>query len=339
MKALVYPEWDRLEVREVPEPVPRAGEVVVRVAAVGICGSELEGFATRSPRRAPPLVMGHEFCGEVAALGPGVEGYRPGDRVVVNSVISCGRCEACRDGQGHLCPDREVFGMKRPGGFAELCAAPVSTLLPLPEKVSPLQGALVEPLANGVHALSLLSQRLPETVLVIGAGTIGLMCLQVARAMGALRLLAADTNDRRLEVAHRLGAEPVLNPGRSDLVAEVRQFTRGRGADVVVDAVGAGVTRRAAVAACRPGGEVVWIGLHEDPTELSGFDVVLGERRVAGSYAVTPRDLRTAIGLFAHGRIETAPWARPFPLAEGARVFRELVTAPPEGYIKAVLVP
>ncbi len=339
MKALVYLDWDKLEVRDVPEPAPKPGEVVVRVAAVGICGSELEGFASRSSRRTPPLIMGHEFCGEVTAVGGGTTGYRPGDRVVVNSVISCGRCQACREGQTHLCPEREVFGMKRPGGFAELCAVPVSTLLPLPEKVSPLQGALVEPLANGVHALSLVAQRLPETVLVIGAGTIGLMALQVAKAMGAFRLVAADTNEQRLEVAHALGAEPVFNPGRTDLVAAVREFTRGRGADVVIDAVGASTTRRQAVAASRPGGDVVWIGLHEDATELSGFDVVLGERRISGSYAVTPRDLQAAIGLFAHGKIEIAPWARPFPLTEGARVFRELVTASPNDYIKAILLP
>lgn len=339
MKALVYPEWDRVEVRDVPEPSPKAGEVLVRVAAAGICGSELEGFATRSPRRTPPLIMGHEFCGEVVSVGAGIEGYRAGDRVVVNSVISCGRCEDCREGEPHLCPAREVFGMKRPGGFAELCAVPASTLLPLPEEVSPLQGALVEPLANGVHALSLVSRRFPETVLVIGAGTIGLMVLQVARAMGAMRLVAADTNDHRLRIAHRLGAELALNPARDDLVAAVREFSRGRGSDVVVDAVGASETRRAAVAAARPGGEVVWIGLHEDRTEVSGFDVVLGERRIAGSYAVTPRDLQTAIALFAHGRVETAPWAKPFPLAEGARVFRELVEAPPSDYVKALLLP
>jgi threonine dehydrogenase-like Zn-dependent dehydrogenase len=229
--------------------------------------------------------------------------------------------------------------MKRPGGFAEYCAVPAATLLPLPEKVSPVEGALVEPLANGVHALSLVSQRFPETVLVIGAGTIGLMALQVAKALGGFRLLCADTNERRLEVAHRLGAEPVFNPARTDVVAAVRDFTRGRGADVVVDAVGTSGTRRAAVAASRAGGEVVWIGLHEDSTQLSGFDLVLGERRVSGSYAVTPRDLRTAIGLFAHGKIEVAPWVRPFPLGEGARVFRELLTAPPADYIKALLLP
>ncbi len=339
MKALVYPAWDTLEVREVPPPAPAPGEVLVRVAAAGICGSEIEGFVTRSPVRTPPLIMGHEFCGEVAALGLGVTGVAPGDRVVANSLVTCGRCDCCREGMSHLCPSRRGFGRDRPGGFAELVAVPETALVPLPDKVSPVQGALVEPLANAVHAWSLVRERFPETVVVIGAGTIGLMCLQVARAAGAFRLVSVDTNDLRLEVAHSLGAEPVVNPGREDVVAAVREFTRGRGADVMVDAVGTAETRRAAVAATRPGGTVVWIGLHDDTTDLSGHDVVRGERLVTGSYSVTPRDLDAAIGLFAHGKIERGPWVRPFPLDDGARVFRQLATAPPRDYIKALLLP
>jgi 2-desacetyl-2-hydroxyethyl bacteriochlorophyllide A dehydrogenase len=339
MKALVYPDWDALEVREVPEPLPGPGEVVVAVAAAGICGSELEAFVSRSPRRTPPLVLGHEFCGEIVVAADGVTGWAPGDRVVVNSLITCGRCPACLDGLSHLCPGRGVFGMSRPGAFAELVAVPATCLLPLPEKISPIQGALVEPLANAVHVFGLIRERFPETVVVIGAGTIGLLCLQVARAAGAFRLVAVDTNDARLEMAHGLGAEPVFNPVREAVVPAVREFTRGRGADVVIDAVGSADARRTAVAATRPGGAVVWIGLHADATEISGHDVVLGERAVLGSYAVTPRDLRAAIGLFAHGKIEIKPWVRPFPLDDGARVFRELATAPPRDFVKALLLP
>lgn len=339
MKALVYPDWDALEIREVPEPLPGPGEVVIAVAAVGICGSEIEAFVSRSPRRTPPLILGHEFCGEVVAAGEGVSGWAPGDRVAVNSLITCGRCPACLDGLSHLCPGRGVFGMSRPGAFAELLAVPEGCLVPLPEKISPIQGALVEPLANAVHVFGLIRERFPETVVVIGAGTIGLLCLQVARGAGALRRVAVDTNDARLEIAHGLGAEPVFNPSREAVGPAVREFTRGRGADVVIDAVGTADTRRMAVAATRPGGAAVWIGLHADATEISGHDVVLGERAVLGSYAVTPRDLRTAIGLFAHGRIEIKPWVRPFPLEEGARVFRQLATAPPRDFIKALLLP
>jgi threonine dehydrogenase-like Zn-dependent dehydrogenase len=282
--------------------------------------------------------MGHEFCGQVVALGAEVTGVHRGERVVVNSIIACGVCEPCGDGRPHLCPRREVFGMKRPGGFAELVSVPVATLLRLPEKVSPLEGALVEPLANAVHVFTLVQERLPETVVVIGAGTIGLMCLQVARVLGAFRLVVVDPSAARLEVAHALGAEPVLNPRETSVQEAVREFTRGQGADVVVDAAGTPETRREAVGMARPGGEVVWIGTHSDETGLSGHEVVLGERRISGSYAVTARDLRKAIGLFAHGRVEVAPWARPFPLVEGARVFRELL-AQPKDYVKAILLP
>ncbi len=339
MKALRYPAWNVLDIADVDEPVLAPGEVILDVAAVGICGSELEAVAHRSPRRTPPLVMGHEFCGEVIAVAPDVTDVKLGDRVVANSLIPCGRCRDCRRGASHLCPDRGIFGMNRPGAFAERVAVPARVLLPLPERVSPLQGALVEPLANGVHVWSRLSAKFPETVVVIGCGTIGLLALQVAKAGGALRLLAVDTSDTRLEMAQAVGAEPLFNPRRDGVVAEIRAFTRGRGADVVIDAVGAPATRRMAVDAVRPGGEVVWIGTHGDVTEVSGRDVVLGERSISGSYSTTFADMETAIGLFAHGRIEVEPWTRPFPLDEGARVFRQLLDAPPSDYAKAILLP
>lgn len=340
MKALVYPAWDTLEVRDdLPEPVAAPGEVVLDVAAVGICGSEVEAVASRSPRRPPPLVMGHEFCGMVAAVGAGVTDVREGDRVVASSLIACGRCEDCRAGRTHLCPRRQIFGMNRPGAFAERVAVPASVLYALPERVSPLHGALVEPLANAVHVWNLIAPRFPETVVVIGCGAIGLMCLQVARAGGGLTLVAVDTNESRLAMANAVGAEPLFNPIREDAVGALRDFTRGRGADVVIDAVGAPATRRAALEMVRPGGDVVWIGIHGDVTELSGRDVVLGERRISGSYAVAPADIDTAIGLFAHGRIDIERWVRPFPLDEGANVFRALLTAPPNEYAKALLLP
>lgn len=339
MKALRYPAWDVLDIADVDEPVLASGEVVLQVAAVGICGSELEAVAHRSPRRVPPLVMGHEFCGEVIAVAPDVVEMKIGDRVVANSLIPCGRCRECRAGATHLCPERGIFGMNRPGAFAERVAVPARVLLHLPERVSPLQGALVEPLANGVHVWARLAATFPETVVVIGCGTIGLLALQVAKAGGALRLVAVDTSDARLAMAQAVGAEPLFNPARDAVVAEIRAFTRGRGADVVIDAAGTPATRRTAVEAVRPGGEVVWIGTHGDLTELSGRDVVLGERRISGSYSTTFADLETAIGLFAHGRIDIEPWTRPFPLEEGARVFRGLLDAPPADYAKAILLP
>lgn len=339
MKALYYPAWDQLEVRDVAAPSAKPGEVVLKVLAAGICGSELHGFKIHAPRRTPPLILGHEFAGEVLAAGEGVTGYRPGERVAVNSTISCGTCEACLDGDPHVCPTAEVYGTKRPGAFAEQVAAPVSTLLPMPESVTPVQASLMEPLGNGVHAWSMVRRRFPENVVIFGAGAIGLFTLQVARAGGAGRLAVVDVSPARLAVAQQLGAERAFNARTDDVLAGLRDFTRGRGAEVAIDAVGAAGTRELAVKAIRKGGECVWIGLHDDATTVGGLDIVLGERAILGSFAVRPRDLRVALDLLAAGRIQLDPWVKTFPLAEGVDVFTQLVTAPPDDYIKAVLLP
>jgi L-iditol 2-dehydrogenase len=339
MKALFYPAWDRLEMRDLAAPVPKRGEVVLKVLAVGICGSELHGFKIHAPRRTPPLVLGHEFSGEVLALGEGVTGWRPGDRVAVNSTMSCGVCDACVDGDPHVCPTAEVFGTKRPGAFAEQVAVPVSTLLPLPQDVTSVQASLMEPLGNGVHAWSMIRRRFPETVVIFGAGAIGLFTLQVARAGGAGRLAVVDVSPARLAVARQLGAERTVNARSEDVLAVLREFTRRRGADVAIDAVGAASTRDLALKAIRKGCECVWLGLHDDATTVGGLDIVLGEKTVYGSFAVRPRDLRTALDLLGAGKITLDPWVRTFPLTAGADVFMQLVTAPPDDYIKAVLLP
>ena len=339
MKALFYPAWDRLELRELPEPTPKPGEVVVKVLAAGICGSELHGFKIHADRRTPPLILGHEFAGEVLALGDGVTGYRPGDRVAVNSTISCGTCDACVDGDPHVCRTAEVFGTKRPGAFADQVAVPVSTLFPMPKNVTPLQASLMEPLGNGVHAWSMIRRRFPDTVVIFGAGAIGLFTLQVAKAAGAGRLAVMDVSPARLAVARRLGAEQTWDARTDDVLAGIQELTRGRGADVAIDAVGAASTRGLAVKAIRKGCECVWLGLHDDATTVGGLDIVLGEKAIYGSFAVRPRDLHAALDLLGAGKITLEPWVRTFPLTDGVKVFMQLVTAPPDDYIKAVLLP
>jgi threonine dehydrogenase-like Zn-dependent dehydrogenase len=339
MKALFYPAWDQLEMRDVPEPAPKPGEVVLKVLAVGICGSELHGFKIHAPRRTPPLILGHEFAGEVLAVGQGVTGYRPGDRVAVNSTISCGTCPACVDGDPHVCPTAEVFGTKRPGAFADQVAVPATTLIPMPASVTPVQASLMEPLGNGIHAWSMIRRRFPETVVIFGAGAIGLFTLQVAKAGGAGRLAVVDVSPSRLAVAKQLGAEQTLNARTDDVLAGIREFTRGRGADVAIDAVGAATTRDLAVKAIRKGCECVWLGLHDDATSVGGLDIVLGEKTIYGSFAVRPRDLHAALDLLGAGAITLQPWVRTFALADGGAVFMQLVTAPPDDYIKAVLLP
>jgi len=339
MKAIYYPAWDRLELCDVPEPTPKPDEVVVRVRAAAICGSELHGFRIHAPRRTPPLILGHEFAGEVAAVGAAVTGYRVGDRVAANATIACGRCPDCLGGDPHVCSSAEVFGTKRPGAFAEYVAAPVSTLLPMPESLSMERASLVEPLGNAIHAVSMLRQRFPSRVAVFGAGAIGLFALQAALAAGAGQVAVVDVSPARLAVAAGLGAARTLNARSDDVAAGLREFGGARGVDAAIDAVGAASTRELAVRLVRKGGECVWLGLHDDATSVGGLDIVLGERRINGSFSVRHADLFTALELLTSGRIRTEGWVKSFPLAEGARVFQELVRNPPDDYIKAVLIP
>jgi L-iditol 2-dehydrogenase len=336
MQALVYSDWDQLEVREVPEPVCGPAEAIVQVAACGICGSELGSFAHRSPRRPPPLVMGHEFSGTIVALGERAEGLRVGERVVVNSLVHCGECDLCRRDLSHLCRNRQVFGMHRPGAFAERVAVPANIVFPLPSTVGSVEGALVEPLANGLHVLALVRGPLEQT-LIFGAGTIGLMCLQATRAAGVRHVVVTDTNAGRRAVALQLGADAALDPGETRVVDWARERT-ACGFDLCIDAVGTAATKQDAVRAARPGGEIVWIGLHEDESPLSSYDLILSERRLTGSYGATEADLRRAIGLLAAGRIRTQGWVETFPLGEGDQVFRAALRQELPG-VKAMLCP
>ena len=338
MLALLYPAHDRLEMADQPLPEAGPGEVVLRVAACGICGSELEAFKHRSPRRPPPLVMGHEFCGVVAQVGDGVEGLVPEQRVVSNSVIPCGTCLRCRRGDTHLCGTRQIFGMKRPGAFATHVPVPARCLLPWPDGLPAEAACLAEPLGNGVHVANLTRHLPAETVLVIGAGPIGLMCQQALQAMRGATVWVADLVPERLDVARSVGAEQVFNGGTEDLVQRVLALTDGEGVDLVVDAAGTAATKQQALAAARAGGAVVWIGLHENAMTLDSFGVTLPEKRILGSYAVTMDELGQALDLMVTGKVETASWVQPFPLAHGVEAFHRMLAAQGRD-IKAVLVP
>ena len=253
MKALLYPAFDQLQMTDQPVPEPAADEVLLRVSACGICGSELESFQNRSPRRPPPLVMGHEFCGVVDRVGDVVEGWAPGDRVVSNSVVPCGNCRLCSRRHTHLCEKRQIFGMHRFGAFAELTNVPARCLLAWPEGLPAAAACLAEPLANGVHVVGLTGHLPADRVLVIGAGPIGLMCQQALQVLRGSKVIVTDLVDERLAAASAVGADQVINAGRDDVAEAIRDFTDGEGMDLVVDAVGSAITKKQSVEACRPG--------------------------------------------------------------------------------------
>jgi threonine dehydrogenase-like Zn-dependent dehydrogenase len=338
MRALLYPQFGRLEIGEVA-PLPlQPDEVRLKVAACGICGSELESFKNRSPRRPPPLVMGHEFCGTIAEVGAEVRDWKPGARVVSNSLVPCGKCVRCRRGDTHLCADRQIFGMHRPGAFAEYVNVPARCLIPWPENLPAEAAALAEPMANGIHVVRV-SRHLPAAVaLVIGAGPIGLFCQQALQVLRGSRVYVADLSPERLAVAKKLGAVRVINPREEDVAKIMLAETGGEGADLTVDAVGGSITKKTSLEALRPGGASVWIGLHENTVTLDTYGITLPEKQVLGTYAATIEELQQALDLMSTGKVDALSWVQRFSLEDGVTAFQRMLAAKGAD-IKAVVCP
>lgn len=338
MKVLLYPDYEQLEITDQAEPKPGAGEVLLRVEACGICGSELEAFKKRSPRRVPPLVMGHEFCGVVEEVGSGVSTLATGGRVVSHSLFGCGQCVRCVRGDSHLCARRQLFGMNRSGAFAEYVVAPEKCLVAWPDHLPAAAASLAEPLANGVHVVGLTRQLNPSLVVIVGAGPIGLLCQQAFQCMTAADVVVADLIEERLDAATLLGAEQIINSRHEDFLATVRDLTDGEGADIIVDAVGTTLSKQQALAVTRPGGIAVWIGTHENTVTVDSYEITLAERRVQGSYAASMDELKVAVDLLARNRVDGKSWIKTFPLADGVEAFRRMLAAQGDD-IKAVLLP
>src|SRR5271168_3494658 len=249
MKALLLSEYKHLAVADLPEPTPGPGEVLVRVAACGICGSDVHGYDGSSGRRIPPIVMGHEAAGTIAGLGGGVNGFAMGDRVTFDSTVYCGACGNCRRGDVNLCDHRQVLGVscgvyRRAGAFAEYVAVPARILYRLPENLSFREAAMLEAVSVALHGVSLAQISKGDTALVVGAGMIGLLTLQALRAAGCERVFVADLDSTRLKLAQEVGATAVLS-SEADVVEQVMQLTGGAGVDLVVEAVGRNETVKA----------------------------------------------------------------------------------------------
>jgi len=328
MKGIVWQGPEQMSVEEVTEPAVEPGTVVVRPTAVGICGSEIEGYLGRMGNRTPPLVMGHEFAGTVTEVGEGADEDLLGRLVAVNPLSADGTCRLCRAGLTNLCPNRRLVGIHSPGGFAEYTLAPAENVYPLPDGVEARTGALAEPLANGVHAARLgHAGGSVEHAVVVGAGTIGLMCLQAAVLDGIPEVHVVEPVEARRDQALALGASAVHESGERARGA-LEGPTEGLGAELVIDAVGAEVTRRMALDLLRPGGRVVYIGLHDDDTTLGFHDIVRGQLDLQGSYAYTAEDFEQALTWLVEGKAGIGELPPVLPLEEGPGAFAELVRGP-----------
>ena len=326
MKALYYPSWGKLEVREVPKPSLADGEVLVRVSDCGICGSELETFRTHNARRTPPLIMGHEFCGHVEEVYSEQSSWTKGCRVIAHALIHCGQCAVCLRGDTNLCCNRQLFGMHRSGGFGEYVAVPERVLIALPENVPSATAVFAEPLANGINAMRQGPLARKSRVVVIGAGPIGLMCLAAAKHLHRSSVVVSDLVPERLQAARMLGADLTVNVKRQDLAREMQKCWSDDHAEFVIDAVGSELTKILSLKLVEPGGTVVWLGLHEDMIHLSSYALTLEQKCVAGSYSGSFQDFQQAVQLLASGVIDTS-WASRYALEDGETGFRNMLLA------------
>jgi L-iditol 2-dehydrogenase len=342
LKALVHTKPYVLEYCDHPDPPLGEDDVLVRVRACGICGSDVAGYTGKTGRRIPPIIMGHEAAGAVERMEKNVTGFAPGDRVCFDSTVYCNQCPACRQGLYNRCMKRQVLGVsvpefKRHGAFAEFVAVPHWICAKLPENVSFVQAALLEPASIGMHAANRPPISQGSTAVVIGAGTIGLFILQAAKLRGATTI-ACDINDFRLDLARRIGADVCLNSGKVDVKQEIQEHTGGRGADVVFEAVGYGETFRQAVSLARAGGHVVAVGNLQKEIEINLQELVSRELTFLGSYA-SSGEFRACIGLIAEGKIDVGPLiSEVLPLSEGPGAFKRLLEGQ-EDLLKIVLEP
>jgi L-iditol 2-dehydrogenase len=343
MKALLLSEYSKLEVTDLPRPSVGPGEILVQVAACGICGSDVHGYDGSSGRRIPPLVMGHEAAGVVAEVGDGVSRFAVGDRVTFDSTVYCGVCEYCLGGQVNLCDNRQVVGVSTPdfrraGAFAEFVTVPERIVYRLPDELSFAEAAMLEAVSVALHAVAVSDVKGGETALVIGAGMIGLLTLQAARAAGCSSILVADVDATRLKLAEESGADATILASGAEMIQEVLRSTRGHGVDLVLEAVGRDETVSASVDAVRKGGTVTLIGNITPQVTLPLQKVVSRQIRLQGSCA-SSGEYPQAIELVSNGRIRVTPLITAVaPLSDGAEWFERLHSREPN-LMKIVLDP
>jgi len=316
MRALVYTGPNRVEFQEVPDPQRSEGEVTIRIEAAGICGSDMHAYHGHDPRRVPPLILGHELCGTI------LEGPGAGRRVTVNPLITCGTCEFCIQGRDNLCANRTMIGMTRAGGFAELMTTAASSVIDIPQDMPARAAAVTEPAATALHAVNraigALARPLPEcTVLVLGGGAVGLLCALLLASYGCRRIDLAETNPLRRASAARAARVRTYDPIQGGAPAD-------HTVDLVLDTVGGKSTRRAALAAVKPGGVIVHVGLMDWESEIDMRKLTLSEITLIGTYTYTTADLRATVRAIHDGAFGDLGWVEERPLGEGAQAFRDL---------------
>jgi L-iditol 2-dehydrogenase len=343
MKALLLKQYMNLEMAEMPLPDIGPDDVLVRVRACGICGSDVHGLDGKTGRRIPPIVMGHEASGEVAGAGANVREFREGDRVTFDSTIYCGRCYYCSHGHWNLCDNREVLGVspgeyRRHGAFAEFVSVPSRIVYKLPDGFPFEHAALIEAVSVAVHAVRITPVQLGDTAVVVGSGMIGLLAIQALRSAGCTRAIAVDVDDIKLKLAQQLGAAHVFNSRTTDAPEAIRGLTGGRGADIAIECVGATDPIRTAIGSVRKGGAATLVGNLAPSIDLPLQTVVTRQIRLQGSCA-SNGEYPLCLDLMSSGAIQVEPLISAVaPLPEGPAWFDRLYRHEPN-LMKVILRP
>lgn len=300
-----------------PEAAP--GEVVLKIEAVGICGSDMHAWHGHDPRRLPGLVLGHEFVGTV--IESAAPGFTPGTRFTGNPLITCGVCEYCVQGRNNLCANRTMVGMTRPGAYAEYMSIPAASLIAMPQDMSTVAAALTEPAATAWHAINLSMRAMPRPlhecrVLVIGGGAIGMLAGLLLRRLGIHRITISEPNPLRRQALQTQVDCETIDP-RDQALPENHY-------DYVLDAVGAAVTRQQAFAGVKPGGVIMHVGLQDWASEIDMRKLTLAEVTLLGTYTYTTADLRATVAALHEGMFGNLDWVEERPLAEGPRTFEDI---------------
>ena len=319
MRALVYTRPNEVRLQDRPYPEMADGEVIIRIEAAGICGSDMHAYHGRDPRRSPGLVLGHEFAGTVVESRD--RSIAIGDRVSGNPSITCGVCDHCAQGRSNLCSDRTMVGMTRPGAFAEYMSIPAASLIKLPGDMESDAAALTEPAATALHAINL-SQRVLHRplqegrVLILGGGAIGMLAALLLTHYGVDRLAVVEPNaGRRQSIRDHVGC---------DVTDATSAATTESAYDLVLDCVGAAATRNAAFRAVRPGGVIVHVGLQDWASEIDMRKLTLGEIALVGAFVYTLADMRATVSLLRRGAFGELAWVEKRSLGEGSAAFSDL---------------
>lgn len=344
MKALVLEAYNKFVFRDYPDPKLRGpDDVLVRVRAAAICGSDVHGMDGSTGRRVPPIVMGHEAAGEIVEVGSGVGDYKPGDRVTFDSTEYCGECFHCRRGEVNLCENRRVLGVscsdyRRDGTFAEYIVLPRRILYRIPEGLDFVGASIAEPAAVAAHAAAITPIAMGESMAVVGAGLIGLLLIQILRAHSPAAIIALETDPERRAAALAAGASAALDPAAPETPAAILSLSGGRGVDRCFEAVGATAPIATAIAATRKGGSVTLIGNVSPKVEIPLQSVVTRQIALLGSCA-TAGEYPLVLDLLAKGAIDARSIVTAVaPLSEGASWFSRLY-AREKGLLKVVLEP